>query len=578
MGRPPRNILGEKFGKLVAIKYNGNSMWECKCECGNTKNVKITDLELGKTKSCGTCNKIIYLKDNLTGIKVGELTVESYNPDIHKWKCKCSCGNETYATTSELKYARKKSCGHLMRTARFVDITGQKFNEWTVLKYAGDRKWLCRCSCGTEKEVWAKFLKSGQSRSCGHSSLHDKIGQKFGDLTLIKRIDDTNWECLCSCGNTTTVNGSNLISGRTTSCGCKSASNSKYSKEDIIDIINKLTQEYNRKPFVYELVPLLDVVESTVYNYITKYDLSDKVNHSAGSRYEEIILNIIKNNYTGKILLHDRSILNGDELDIYLPDKNIAFEINGDYWHCELYKDAKYHQNKTLRALQNNIRLIHIFEHEIINSETLNKLENIIKSALSDGIKIYGRETKIRAVSYQRASEFLNKYHLQGECRAGYYYGCYYNSELIGIAEFGVSRFSSYADSELIRLCWKPEYNVVGGLNKFISRFLDDTGLRSIITYADISKFTGMGYIQAGFNKIDKDFITQPGYLWVNIDTKDIMTRGKTQVAKLKQIYGDTYGSTENEIMHNLGYYKIYNSGNAVFIYNATKWTIRYDK
>lgn len=52
----------------------------------------------------------------------------------------------------------------------------------------------------------------------------DLTNQKFGRLTVIKRFKDeskkTKWECLCDCGNTKTIDGSNLKNGHTKSCGC----------------------------------------------------------------------------------------------------------------------------------------------------------------------------------------------------------------------------------------------------------------------------------------------------------------------------------------------------------------------
>lgn len=54
---------------------------------------------------------------------------------------------------------------------RFVDLTGQRFGGWLVLKrVANDKKmnarWLCRCDCGAEREVKACDLKSGQTTKC----------------------------------------------------------------------------------------------------------------------------------------------------------------------------------------------------------------------------------------------------------------------------------------------------------------------------------------------------------------------------------------------------------------------------
>lgn len=56
---------------------------------------------------------------------------------------------------------------------KVIDILNQKFGRWTVVKFletrgkSGQSYWLCKCKCGTSKEVRASHLKSGQSTSCG---------------------------------------------------------------------------------------------------------------------------------------------------------------------------------------------------------------------------------------------------------------------------------------------------------------------------------------------------------------------------------------------------------------------------
>ena len=55
---------------------------------------------------------------------------------------------------------------------------------------------------------------------------------------------------------------------------------------------------------------------------------------------------------------------------------------------------------------------------------------------------------------------------------------------------------------------------------------------------------------------------TDPGYVWYNLHTKTILSRYKTQKAKLLSNGLSKYGDTESEIMSNLGYIKIYDSGN----------------
>ena len=67
-------------------------------------------------------------------------------------------------------------------------------------------------------------------------------------------------------------------------------------------------------------------------------------------------------------------LLNGKELDIYIPEKHIAIEFNGNYWHSSELKDIHYHQEKSLNCLKLGIRLIHIYEYEWVNDKENIKL------------------------------------------------------------------------------------------------------------------------------------------------------------------------------------------------------------
>lgn len=53
----------------------------------------------------------------------------------------------------------------------FKDISGMRFGSWTALREAGKRgkliTWLCKCDCGTEREVIGGHLRNGKTKSCG---------------------------------------------------------------------------------------------------------------------------------------------------------------------------------------------------------------------------------------------------------------------------------------------------------------------------------------------------------------------------------------------------------------------------
>jgi len=50
---------------------------------------------------------------------------------------------------------------------RFLDITGQSYGRLTPLWYAGDKRWICKCTCGQHTLVLLNKLRTGRTKSCG---------------------------------------------------------------------------------------------------------------------------------------------------------------------------------------------------------------------------------------------------------------------------------------------------------------------------------------------------------------------------------------------------------------------------
>ena len=123
---------------------------------------------------------------------------------------------------------------------RFQDLTGIRFGDWTVLRRAPNdglrTMWYCRCKCGTERAVWAGDLKGGKTNSCGCQNSQkiskrckkDLTGMRFGRLLVLSPAPSVRmpsgtkavWNCLCDCGSHVQVRAGNLLSGKSTSCGC----------------------------------------------------------------------------------------------------------------------------------------------------------------------------------------------------------------------------------------------------------------------------------------------------------------------------------------------------------------------
>ena len=129
------NMVNQKCGKLTVIErdlspHKGKeAWWICKCECGNVKSVRGSDLRRGRTKSCGCLSieqakknikmaQLVSYKADLTNKKFGKLTAIEPTDKKNKqgyviWKCRCECGNICEGSTNNLKKGHKLSCGCL---------------------------------------------------------------------------------------------------------------------------------------------------------------------------------------------------------------------------------------------------------------------------------------------------------------------------------------------------------------------------------------------------------------------------------------------------------------------------------
>ena len=138
-------------------------------------------------------------------------------------------------------------------------IPGAKVGHWTLLApLEGEKaKWLCRCDCGTQREVLDRSLRYGGSQSCGcirkqnaaRAITHDLTGQQFGELTVLRRLDTSSragvqWLCRCACGEECSVTGTLLVTGKKTRC-TGNAHEKKYAYTDITgQKFEKLTALY----------------------------------------------------------------------------------------------------------------------------------------------------------------------------------------------------------------------------------------------------------------------------------------------------------------------------------------------
>ena len=75
------------------------------------------------------------------------------------------------------------------------DLTGKKFNNWTVIKELGNGKVICQCDCDdkTIKELYKKAVKNGSTKSCGCSRIKHCRETKVAKETKYKGMEVKGW-------------------------------------------------------------------------------------------------------------------------------------------------------------------------------------------------------------------------------------------------------------------------------------------------------------------------------------------------------------------------------------------------
>jgi hypothetical protein len=343
----------------------------------------------------------------------------------------------------------------------------------------------------------------------------------------------------------------------------------KFEKDNNCTIIRKLILEYGlgwwRNANYLDLTIYRDKNNIFVSNNdIQKIiDYTEFIKTRQSSLFEKEVLNFIQLIYKKEIIQNDKKLLNRQELDIYIPDKSLAIECNGVYWHSTNAGVPKeYHLNKTKKCNEIGIYLIHINEWEWTFKQDICK--SIIKNAL--GIidnKIYARKCIVKEVSNQESREFLEENHIQGNVNASYKLGLYYKDELVQLITIGKSRFKK-DEYELLRMCSKLNTQVIGGFSKLLKH----QPFNNLISFVDLSKFTGESYFNIGWQLLN---YTVPSYSYYRGSEK--LNRVSAQKHKLPKLLGDNFdpNKTEAQNMIDNGWLQVYDCGNIKMNYTKSE-------
>ena len=324
-----------------------------------------------------------------------------------------------------------------------------------------------------------------------------------------------------------------------------------------------LDNEYNVKSrTLVDIANELNVYYSTVGEYCRKFNFTIRQRTNYSLIENEIVTYI--SSLGVSCVQSDWTTLTTHELDILIPSKNLAIEVNGLYWHsyhpsANKVENKNRHLDKTKLALQNGVDLIHITDYEWNNHQDI--VKSVIRSKLGLNTTVYARNCTIRLLDKKIEKQFISKYHIHGYIPSKFSVGLFYQDQLQSVMSFVKSRFSTKHKYELARFCTVGNVTVVGGGSKMIKFAKSHIDNESIVSYCDYSKSSGNGYTSMGFLLCGQ---SGPGYFWT--DGTNIVSRYKSQKSQLKK-WLLTYDPllSESSNMFAANYRRYYDCGNLIF-------------
>lgn len=267
-----------------------------------------------------------------------------------------------------------------------------------------------------------------------------------------------------------------------------------------------------------------DLINSPVWSY-------DK------SLIQKRISDFLTDIYEGEISTNNRQALcNWKEIDIYLPEIKMWFEINGIYRHSDNYLEKQYHYDKWSTANLLWIKLYQFYEDELDRSLYFlyNKISwtGKLKESLDiDSIntkywtelkpfkKFNWRDITAKIIDQREAKDFLNKYHLQWADNSWTYVGIKSkNGDLLGVYSYYLIEW----EKELVlnRYCvagwitlWKWVFEK--SLNEALTK-IDKKKIDHLVSFADLryADYENNVYERSWFEK-DGDIRNKCDYQYV---------------------------------------------------------------
>ena len=260
------------------------------------------------------------------------------------------------------------------------------------------------------------------------------------------------------------------------------------------------------------------------------------------------------------VVRHDRSLIAPYELDVYIPSKHLAIEVNGVYWHQEnVMREAghlnprQYHYNKWKHCRDKQVQLLQIWEDDWCYRSSI--IKSMIRHKLGLSVsRVMARKTVGVIPDKNVVREFLNSYHIQGFKDFTRSFGLVdATGSLVAVMSFSLQNGTAVLDR------FATSVSVPGGFSKLLKYAVAQlSGVHRIVSFSDHEVSDGTVYVSNGFT-LDRELPPDYKYVWKNRRYHKFLFRRQRFMKDLELLWQE--GLTESELAELNGLSKVWDSG-----------------
>lgn len=215
---------------------------------------------------------------------------------------------------------------------------------------------------------------------------------------------------------------------------------------------------------------------------------------SSSSMETDLIAALVDLGLPRSSIIHgDWKVLDGKEIDVYLPDYALGIELCGEYWHSTSVNHDKTHMAKKYElAKQKGVRLLTFFDTEWKSQKQ--QVLNLIASYLFDFPVIDSRKCKLVPVAKSMALAFINANHAEPIKRLTSAMGLIgKDGRLLGVCAVDRGR--------IVRICTRLGVKLKGGARRMIAGTMTAMAVDSI-TLLSNNRLSAGNETRLGFHAI----------------------------------------------------------------------------